>query len=494
MSEVQPGPRPRQGLGNALKWSAVMNVGRQVGNLVVTFVLAAILGPTAYGVVALALIYVMFVQLLMQLGLGSALIQRRELTSAHLSSAFWVIGLASLVLSACSILLSGWWAHVNGTPELQAVTVGLTPILIIRGLMVVPDAQLRRAMRFKALAVRTNAAVLAGGVVGIGVAVAGGGVWALVAQQLTMAGVEAVVVWVAARWRPDPRLDVSAIRELLPFATRSAVAGFGVFANGRMDALLIGLNLGPTAVGLYRFATRLVDTVLESISGSLQAVSLPELARWQDDPSRFLERTKLLYRTTSAACFVPLAALAAGGPWVVRSLGDDWAPAASAVAVIAVAGIGRVVGQLVGPVLQALGRPGVLAILTWGGAAVSAAAYVTATHLARDASLTNQVLTLAVTAAALHSLVFQAMNFWIVARATGSTVRSLAGTTVPGCIAGASGFAVGRPLGYLTDLAGAPQLVAAGVSGTASVVVSGLLLLRVAPDLMRSLGRALRRT
>ncbi len=94
-----------------------MNIGRQVVNLAVTFVLAAILGPTAYGLVAIAMVYVAFVQLLMEQGMNAALVQRRDLSQEHLTSAFWMVQLAALILDALAVAGSGWWGGVNDQPH-----------------------------------------------------------------------------------------------------------------------------------------------------------------------------------------------------------------------------------------------------------------------------------------------------------------------------------------------------------------------------------------
>ena len=158
------GPRKGQTFGNALKWSYVMDVGRQFTTLLVTFVLAGMLGPRAYGIVAIAATYIAFLQLLLAQGLQPAVIQRRDLRDEHKDTAFWMIMAAAVGLTLLTIPLSSWWADLNNTPELGPVVLALSLTLPIEGLRVVQEALMRRDLNMRPLAVRTNVSVIFGGI------------------------------------------------------------------------------------------------------------------------------------------------------------------------------------------------------------------------------------------------------------------------------------------------------------------------------------------
>ncbi|MPY91785.1 MAG: oligosaccharide flippase family protein [Acidimicrobiia bacterium] len=479
----------RTSFRGALKWSAVMNVGSQLATLVVTFVLAKFLGPELFGVVAMATVYVAFLQMLLQQGMTAALIQRRELEPLHVDTAFWLILAATSGLSVVSVVLAGAWSNMNDTPVLADVIVALTPILIIRGLIIVPDALLRRQMNFKPLAARMNVSVLVGGAIGVSAAFAGWGVWALVAQQLSAAIVELVLVWVAVAYRPSLRFSREAARALVGYSAPSLTASLGVFISGRADAFIVGAFFGPTTVGLYRFAARLVDVATQSIVGSFRAVALPELARHQDDPARLGSRMVAIVRLNAALTILPLAALAAAAPAIIEVLGPEWSPAVTALAILTVAGAARTLGSMSGPLLQAIGRPGSLAALAWFGAVGVTVTLVAAGLLMRSMPEGRQVNALAVATALLHAGPFLAANTWVIARHTGVRARQLLCVLAPSAVAGIHAFAAGAVIDRAT--ADLPALVRVACVGGSSVLVGGAALIILDASLRDQVARLL---
>ncbi|MEM9712636.1 MAG: oligosaccharide flippase family protein, partial [Actinomycetota bacterium] len=472
---LDPSPDGGGTFGSALRWSALMNGGRQLATIGISFLLAAQLGPRIFGVVAIATVYVAFVQMILQQGMGAAIIQRRDLRSTHLDTAFWLLMGIGGVLSVASVALSGWWASVNDLPELRDVIWGLTPLVLLRALLIVPDALLRRRLEFRPLALRTNASVILGGLAGLVAAILGAGVWALVIQQLTTAAIEVFVVWAAVDWKPQRRFSRERARELIGFTGPSTLAGFGVFVNARADALITGILLGPVAVGLHRFGARLVDTVVEAVSGSLRAVALPELSRLQDERHAFVARLVGIVGLAAGVAVIPLAALAAAAQPLLDLAGDEWLPAVPALAILAVAGAGRTIGDLIGPVLQSLGRPGVLAALSWVGGGLSAGALVVTGLLVRDASSGDQVIGLAVTTAALYGVVFLGLNAAMAVRYAGVPARSLIGAVRPAIMAAPVGYGAGILAGRAVDDL-VPSLLQVAVIGTvAAAVVAAVL-------------------
>ncbi|WP_380165806.1 lipopolysaccharide biosynthesis protein [Jannaschia sp. R86511] len=443
MTADAPAPAPvgaGQGRGRfarATAWAFVMDAGGQVATLAVSVVLAAVLGPAAYGLVAMALVYVMFIQLIQQQGMQAAVIQRADLDERHKSTAFWLVLVTSLVLTGLSVLLAGWWSAVNRTPELEPILVALSALLPIRALSTVQEAVVRRSMRFRALAVRTLVSVLLGGAAGLWAAFAGLGAWALVVQQLVTAALGCILLWSVSHWRPRLTFSGTAARELFGFSTGSFVSSIGVFVNNKADALLIGIFFGPLVVGLYRFAARLVETLLAVAVRPVQSVALPGLSQHQHDQVAF-DRRSLQLRAASGWLALPALGLLMGSaPIVVELLGEEWSSAVWPLRLLCLVGMIRVLVTLDGPMLQARGRVHVQAAATWVAALASAGSFTVAALLLRDSGVVAQATGVAAARLAVYGVVVLAIHVWLVRRVSRTRWR-----TVLACYAPAAATAV----------------------------------------------------
>ncbi|MFN2557375.1 MAG: lipopolysaccharide biosynthesis protein [Nitriliruptorales bacterium] len=430
------GEQGRRTFRGALPWAFVMNGGQQAVTLLVSMVLAAVVGPAVYGLVAMANVYIAFLDMLLQQGMVPAIVQRKDLQEAHLDTAFWLVMASGVVLPLSGIALSGWWADVNRMPDLAPVIVALSALLPIRSLVVVQDAILRRAMDFRALAFRTNLSALAGGAVGISMALQGYGVWSLVAQQLTAAATEVLVLWTASRWRPRVRFSVRAARELLSFTSGSALSSMGAFIHTRADALLIGLFFGPTAVGLYRLAAKLVESLKTLAIKTLQAVSLPELSRFQDNPRVFNERFLDIVRFSTWVAAPLFGALALTSGPLVSLLGEEWAGSAAAITALSLVGFSSALGGFSGSILQALGRPHLLAVLTWTAAGLSAGGFAVAGFWLLDANEAQQVLGMAISRVVVVAVLLLTINIAVVMKLTSVRLAQLRRAVGPPLTAG----------------------------------------------------------
>lgn len=483
-----PDVSPGHSLGSAMRWSYVMDGGRQAITSVITLVLAALLGPEAFGVIAMALVYLALLELVLKQGMGAAVVQREDLRGAHLDTAFWIVMGTALALTGVSAGLSGWWAGVNRTPELQPVILGLTAMIPLQGLTVVQEALLRRRFRFRSLALRTNVSVLCGGALGVGLALAGFGVWALVAQQVGTVLVATAVLWAVSGWRPGMRVSAGAARELLGFSTGSFLGSLGVFLINRSDALLIGLFFGPVVVGLYRLASRLIEAVVGITVSALMSVSLPELSRAQHDPVRFKRGVLRLTWISAALTLPPLGLLAGASEGVLGVVGQEWLPAAWALRLLCVAGAVRALFAFTGPMLQALGRPYEQAAVAWVTGLLSSGGFVVAGLLVRGMPLGSQLGGLALSQALLYGLVFAAICMVLVRHRAGVTLAEMSRAAAPalgaGLAATATGVVAWRTLG-LAQLSPWPALLLAA----APAAVAGLALLGAADARFRAVVR-----
>lgn len=464
---------PSATLRSAVIWSYALTAGRIGVTTVVTFVLAKLLGPTEFGVLAMALLVLGLAQMLLQDGVVAAIVQRDELTEDHLEGAFVAVLLAGLGFAALMAAVSPLWGLANRTPQLTTVCLALAPVVLLHATMLVPEAVLRRRMRFQAVAVRTLASAVAGGVAGVALALAGAGVWALVAQQVVTAVTNAAVLWLISPWRPRRRPRLAGVRDLLRFSAHSTNAGLAVYLSNRADQLLTGLMFGPLAVGIYRLAIRLPEMVLDVSARSLQQVALPALSRLQHDRAAFAARLADLQHVGAVVALPALGLLAGLADPLVDFLGPQWAGAELPLRLLCCYAALAVYGVLLGPALQATGHPGRLAALAWARGATGAAVFLGVGAAMTGRAAGTQAAAIATAAAATQLAVVVLMQQ--VTRRTIGVRPRLIRPTLP-AVAAVVG-AAGVPLALeWADVRVGPPLAHLLVAGAAGAVAAGILL------------------
>jgi PST family polysaccharide transporter len=402
-----------------------MNWGQRGLATVVSLAIATIVGPRAYGVVAMALIYIAFMQLWLEQGISTAIIQRADLEPEHLDSAFWLNLGWCVLLAGISVAMSGWWAHVNHVHQLQMVITVLSLWLVLQGLTIVQQSILQRELKFKKLALRSNLASLFGAAAGIVLALKGFGVWAIVCQQLATSTVSVALLWTISNWTPRLRFSPSHARQLLGFSSQVFVGNLGVFVNRRVDALLLGIFFGPVAVGLYRLADRLIESVLALASRPVQLFSLPEFSRHQRSPEALRRSVYSCMRMTMLTTVPPMLVIAACSNFIVDALGSHWRPAAGALQLLALVGISKALILFTGPLLFAVAKPYLRVFMVWFFAAVSAGTFTVVALLLEGSSTKSQVLGMAASRAGLFVLVFIPVNLLLIAHVADMPLRGI---------------------------------------------------------------------
>lgn len=465
----------------ALLWSFVMNGGKKSILLLLTFVLAALVGPQAFGTVAMAAAYVLIAEMVLDLGLGATLVQREDLRDEHLDAAFWTLVAWSLVLLGASLAVAPWWAGLNDLPELEAVIGALALLLPIQGLALVQRALFERDLDFRSLAIRSNASAFTAGVVSLTAAFLGAGVWALVLQRLTMAAVGLVLLWWISPWRPRLRFDAGAARELVGFSSGALLGRVAVFATSRADALIMGVFFGPLAVGIYQLGYRLMGYIVDLASRSIQTVAMADFSTFQSQPDALRRAVARCLRVSASLAMPPLAILAVSSGDLVALLGDEWLPAAVPTAVLCVVGAVRASGIVTGPILRAMGRPFVHASLMWLLAVPTVLTIVAVSVLMGAAAPAEQATAIAASRVALFALVSFPLSVVVVRRVLprAPLLRPL----WPAATASAAGAGTVLGLQALGLLPRSPALLALAVEGTLATLLVYGVLLALDPDL-----------
>jgi O-antigen/teichoic acid export membrane protein len=325
----------------------------------VFLVLARLVDPSAFGLVALAAVYVLTTQTISDQGLATALIQRDSIEDAHKDSAFWANLTVGLLLALLTFVLADPISRLYGEPRLAPILRWFAISPVLAALSIVQQALLSRSLRFRELALRQLVGALAGGATGIAMAYAGMGVWALVAQHITNQTVSVIVLWSVTSWRPRFAFSWRHFRELFNFGFNVLAANIVRAIGFQADRLILGYFLGATALGYYSVAQRLLSILTDFVAGSAERIVVPLFARIQGEKERVNRGLMTAQRILTLVTVPAFVGLAATAPVLVPVLlGAKWQPSVLSTQILAAASLGFCLSFFFGQVLTALGRPG----------------------------------------------------------------------------------------------------------------------------------------
>ncbi|MFN8454774.1 MAG: MOP flippase family protein [Anaerolineae bacterium] len=348
----------RQKAAKGIVWSVIQKWGREAISFFILLALTRLLPPEAFGLVALAAIFTDFLDIILDQGLGAAIVQRPNLEREHLDTAFWVSVLTGLLLTAGTIAASGLVATFFQEPRLAPVLSWLAIGFIFGSLSSTQMAILQRQLAFKSLAVRSTTAKAVGGIIGVSLALAGFGVWSLVAQKLVADVTAVIVLWRTNDWRPGFHLSRKHFKELFTFGV--SVAGNNILTEivRHSDDFLIGYFLGPTLLGFYTIGYRLLLVIMRLVTGIINSVAFPAFSRLQQDPKRMLRAFYNVTQYTSLLAFPVFIGLGILAPELIPALfGEKWGPSIPVMQVLALFGILQSVLAFNGSVMRASGKP-----------------------------------------------------------------------------------------------------------------------------------------
>jgi O-antigen/teichoic acid export membrane protein len=300
-------------------------VAKFVLNLGATVVLARLLTPRDFGLVAMVTAVTGFLTIFRHGGLATPTIQREQITQEQVSNLFWVnlsvSGLCTLITAALAPVLAVFYHD----PRLVPITLALSTTFLIGGFRVQHLALLRRQLRFKALAIIDVGSMVLGVAVAITMALLDFRYWSLVGLSLGTELGSFLLTGSISRWRPNWPSRRSGVRPLLAFGLHQTAANL-IFSIARAsDTLLIGRVYGAAAVGLYTRGAALVFRPLEQFLLPVNAVFLPTLSRLQSHPARYRSTFLRLYEAMAlVACLCGGLLMALSRPMTLVLLGAKW--------------------------------------------------------------------------------------------------------------------------------------------------------------------------
>ena len=319
---------------SASVWTFAGSLAGQLSSFVIFVILARLLSPHEFGLVAFLALFVDLARGAIVGGIPEALIQRKLWSKASADTAFWL----NIVSTTLFIGVALGWTLLVPQSEQSSVTAwlffALSLTLTIDAARAVHEAHLRRNFGYRLLAMRTALASILGGVAGIVSALLGLGVWSLVVQRLVTSLVQTIIVWGLVDYRPGLGFTPSEVGPLLSFSSKVMVGRLMGQINGRLPDFVIGIVAGPAALGLFRIASRSLNFLVQALMAPLQTTTLSAFARLsgRESTARAYARFTQLSAIVIFPAFLGSAAVApdfirvffgekwSGGEWIMVAL------------------------------------------------------------------------------------------------------------------------------------------------------------------------------
>lgn len=340
-----------------LSWTAGARFLAQIITWAITLIIIRLLSPEDYGLMAIAMVFVSFLSMLSELGLGASIVQRKSLTEQELKTLFGLILILSISFYVLMVVTSPLVASFYNEPRLVALFRALALQFMLMPFIVLPQSILLRAMSFKRIALVDFTSAIVGSLVTLAFALSGYGVWSLVWGTLAIRIASIIGLFVAQPWWLSPSFNMAGVTEFFAFGgyvTASRVLWF-IYSN--VDALIIGKILGNQLLGLYSVGLQLATLPMEKISGIINQVAFPAFSSVQSDPDLAGQHFLKAVRVMSFFAFPVLWGLSSVAPEiVVVFLGDKWLQSVLPLQIIALIIPVRMISNLMDPAVLGAGR------------------------------------------------------------------------------------------------------------------------------------------
>ena len=310
---------------SGLFWKFGERIIAQGVSFVVSLVLARLLMPDEYGIVALVLVFINLANVFVSDGLGSALVQRLNATSKDFSTMFYCSGILSIFLYLLLFFIAPAIARFYQNPALAPVLRVLSLQVPLSAVKTIQHAYVQRHMIFKKFFWSTLGGTLVSGVVGIAMAYAGCGVWSLVAQYLVNSVIDTIILFITVEWHPAFEFDIHAAKEMTQYGWRLMAAQFINTFYTELQSLLIGKVYSEADLAAYNKGNQFPSLLITNINVSISSVLFPAMARSAYDPVALKALTKKSIKMSSYILFPMLAGLiAVANPLISLLLTDNW--------------------------------------------------------------------------------------------------------------------------------------------------------------------------
>lgn len=308
-------------------WSFTGSLLSQGITFLVGIVLARLLGPEEYGLIGIMMIFILISESIVNSGLSSALIRKKDASELDFDTVFVAnLGL-SFFMYAVLFIAAPFISLFFEKPQLTGLLRVIGIVVVINALSLVPLTKLNRAVDFKTQTFCSVIGAITSGIIGIGMAFAGFGVWALVGQQIAQQFFYTCVLWIATRWVPTIRFSFDRFKELWGFGWKLLVSGLINTTWNEIYKVVIGKCYSPATLGQYTQAHFYTDLFSRNLSNVIQRVSYPVLSKMQDEKDRMKNAYRQVIKVTMLVTFVLMFGLAGCAKnFIYVLIGEQWLP------------------------------------------------------------------------------------------------------------------------------------------------------------------------
>lgn len=308
-------------------WRFAERCGSQIVTFVVSVVLARILAPSDYGTITLVTVFTTILQVFVDSGLGTALVQKKDADDLDFSSVFYFNCALCLVLYlgmfAAAPLIAKFYENTELVPIIRVISL----TVVVSGLKNVQQAYVSRNMQFKRFFYSSVGGVVFSAVLGIALAKAGCGVWALVAQQLSNVAINTAILWITVKWRPKKMFSLERLKGLLSFGWKLLVSALLDTGYSNLRNLIIGKVYSTADLAYYDQGDKFPKVIVTNINTSIDSVLLPSMSSEQDDRERVKNMTRRAIKTSTYIMAPLMMGLAfCAEPVVTLVLTEKWLP------------------------------------------------------------------------------------------------------------------------------------------------------------------------
>lgn len=306
-------------------WRFAERCGAQMVTFVVSIVLARLLTPKDYGTVALVTVFTTILQVFVDSGLGTALIQKKDADDLDFSSVFYfnfaVCLILYLVMFVAAPFIAGFYNDVSLIPIIRVISL----TILISGVKGIQQAYVSRNMMFKRFFFSTIGGTIFSAFLGIALAYAGFGVWALVAQQLSNTAIDTLILWLTVKWRPKLIFSWTRLKGLLKFGWKLLVSALLDTGYNNLRNLIIGKMYSSSDLAFYNQGDKFPKVIVTNINTSIDSVLLPTMSSAQDDRERVKNMTRRAIKTSTYVMAPLMMGMAFCAEPIVRLvLTDKW--------------------------------------------------------------------------------------------------------------------------------------------------------------------------